>query len=72
MLFHSIQNQDSTFLKLKKAKICSMIVVRANSSEKITHSFDSSLIIELILLMVGLHVISFFWKWLQQLIFVLP
>lgn len=22
MLFHSIQNQDSTFLKLKKAKIC--------------------------------------------------
>lgn len=36
----------------------SMIVVRANSSEKITHSFDSSLIIELILLMV--HVISFF------------
>lgn len=50
----------------------SMIVVRANSSEKITHSFDSSLIIELILLMVGLHVISFFWKWLQQLIFVLP
>lgn len=43
----------------------SMIVVRANSSEKITHSFDSSLIIELILLMV--HVIFFFWKWLQQL-----
>lgn len=41
----------------------SMSVVRANSSEKITHSFDSSLIIELILLMV--HV--FFWKWLQQL-----
>lgn len=36
----------------------SMIVVRANSSEKITHSFDSSLIIELILLMV--HEISFF------------
>lgn len=22
MLFHSIQNQDSTFLKLKKAEIC--------------------------------------------------
>lgn len=54
------------FSKTKESKNMSMIVVRANSSEKITHSFDSSLIIELILLMV--HVISFFfWKWLQQL-----
>lgn len=43
---------------IKESKNMSMIVVRANSSEKITHSFDSSLIIELILLMV--HVISFF------------
>lgn len=46
------------FSKTKESKNMSMIVVRANSSEKITHSFDSSLIIELILLMV--HVISFF------------
>lgn len=46
------------FSKTKESKNISMIVVRANSSEKITHSFDSSLIIELILLMV--HVISFF------------
>lgn len=38
----------------------SMIVVRANSSEKITHSFDSSLIIELILHVLMVHVISFF------------
>lgn len=46
------------FSKTKESKNMSMIVVRANSSEKITHSFGSSLIIELILLMV--HVISFF------------
>lgn len=46
------------FSKTKESKNMSMIVVRANSSEKITHSFDSSLIIELILMMV--HVISFF------------
>lgn len=48
------------FSKTKESKNMSMIVVRANSSEKITHSFDSSLIIELILLMVPVHVISFF------------
>lgn len=50
----------------------SMIVVRANSSEEITHSFDSSLIIELILLMV--HVISFFFGngYNNLVIFVLP
>lgn len=45
------------FSKTKESKNMSMIVVRANSSEKITHSFGSSLIIELILLMV--HVIFF-------------
>lgn len=57
MLFHSIQNQDSTFLKLKKAKICLWLLSEQIPLRK-SHSFDSSLIIELILLMV--HVISFF------------
>lgn len=59
------------FSKTKESKNMSMIVVRANSSEKITHSFDSSLIIELILLMV--HVSFFFGNGYNNLvIFVLP